>query len=499
MENRELNITIKQSRLGANIGAERVVGKNHADLDNLDFDSSGHTGFQKAGDYALTQDLENYVQKETGKSLSSNDFTDTYKTKLDSLENYDDTEVKEDISALETDVENIQGDIADVETALNGKVNTSLVGVSIAELDENGRVPTGQLPSYVDDVLEYASISEFPAAGETGKIYVAIDTNLSYRWGGSGYVEISPSLALGETSQTAYRGDRGKIAYDHATDSGKTSTSKAQGLYKVGVTSEGHISSATEVQKSDLTGLGVEDASNKVTTLDENSTNIQYPAAKCVYDLLEEINSKIAQMASEMEDNTLTGESIDISDSAYWKCGITPKGNTFQQTYQGKNLIDWSNPDSTTSNTTYTFVNDILTVSNSSGSSKRAQWDITTIWKQHAGEAVYAQNEGVEQSGSGTEQNVQIQIGYTDETPTKYYGIKSNYGVVIPADTSNVNYVYIRVWSNNTNTSQTGSISITKPMIFFGEEATDYEPFVRRTSKSKSKLSTDSTRCQRKQ
>lgn len=86
----------------------------------------------------------------------------------------------------------------------------------VAELDANGMVPSAQLPSYVDDVLEYASLSAFPVTGESGKIYVALDTGRTYRWSGSAYVEISESLALGETSSTAYRGDRGKIAYDHS-------------------------------------------------------------------------------------------------------------------------------------------------------------------------------------------------------------------------------------------------------------------------------------------
>lgn len=86
----------------------------------------------------------------------------------------------------------------------------------LAELDSNGKVPSAQLPSYVDDVEEYANLAGFPVTGESGKIYIALDTNLTYRWGGSTYVEISPSLALGETSASAYRGDRGKIAYDHS-------------------------------------------------------------------------------------------------------------------------------------------------------------------------------------------------------------------------------------------------------------------------------------------
>ena len=96
-----------------------------------------------------------------------------------------------------------------------------------ATLDSNGKVPSSQLPSFVDDVIEgylyngkfykeAAHTTEIPA--ESGKIYVDIPSNKTYRYGGSssGYVEISESLALGETSSTAYRGDRGKTAYDHS-------------------------------------------------------------------------------------------------------------------------------------------------------------------------------------------------------------------------------------------------------------------------------------------
>ena len=103
------------------------------------------------------------------------------------------------------------------QTALDLKANLSLKGADngLAELDGNGTVPAAQLPSYVDDVVEYANLASFPGTGESGKIYVALDTLLTYRWSGSAYVEISQSLALGETSTTAYRGDRGKIAYDH--------------------------------------------------------------------------------------------------------------------------------------------------------------------------------------------------------------------------------------------------------------------------------------------
>ena len=80
----------------------------------------------------------------------------------------------------------------------------------VATLDSGGKVPASQLPSFVDDVLEYAGKGAFPATGEAGKIYVALDTNLTWRWSGTAYVEISKSLALGETASTAYAGDKGK-------------------------------------------------------------------------------------------------------------------------------------------------------------------------------------------------------------------------------------------------------------------------------------------------
>lgn len=98
--------------------------------------------------------------------------------------------------------------------------NFSEIGGSVDVTKQlSGKIPEANLPSYVDDVLEYNSKSNFPTSGETGKIYVDISTNLTYRWGGSAYVEISPSLALGETSGTAYRGDYGAIAYAHSQKS----------------------------------------------------------------------------------------------------------------------------------------------------------------------------------------------------------------------------------------------------------------------------------------
>ena len=86
----------------------------------------------------------------------------------------------------------------------------------VAELDANGKVPASQLPSFVDDVLEFNNLASFPATGEADKIYVDKATNKTYRWGGTGYVQLNEGIVLGETNTTAYRGDRGKIAYDHS-------------------------------------------------------------------------------------------------------------------------------------------------------------------------------------------------------------------------------------------------------------------------------------------
>ena len=92
-----------------------------------------------------------------------------------------------------------------------------------------GKVPVSQLPSYVSDVIECDAKSAFPASGDSGKIYVAKDTNLTYRWSGTAYVEISPSVALGETAETAYPGDRG-LALSDKIDTHVANTDNPHGV-----------------------------------------------------------------------------------------------------------------------------------------------------------------------------------------------------------------------------------------------------------------------------
>jgi hypothetical protein len=92
-----------------------------------------------------------------------------------------------------TDIDDHETRITDNEAAILAIQDDYGVANGLATLDISGKVPSSQLPSYVDDVLEYADLATFPLTGETGKIYVALDNGKTYRWSGSAYVEISPS------------------------------------------------------------------------------------------------------------------------------------------------------------------------------------------------------------------------------------------------------------------------------------------------------------------
>ena len=198
--------------------------------------------------------LLNKVDKEDGKGLFSGSYNDlsdtpTIPTKTSQLDNDSNFATNESVDEINNNLEAHIGNkqnphgvtksqigLGNVENKSSATIRSELTSSNVttalgytplnsakkgsangvAELGSDGKVPSSQLPSYVDDVLEYSSKSSFPSTGEAGKIYVDTSTNLTYRWSGSAYVEISQSLALGETSSTAYRGDRGKIAYEHS-------------------------------------------------------------------------------------------------------------------------------------------------------------------------------------------------------------------------------------------------------------------------------------------
>lgn len=133
---------------------------------------------------------------------------------IDRLENKFDGVTDKLEDALQKEIEDRKAGDTTITNSLNAFISTKGQPSGLAELDSTGKVPAAQLPSYVDDVLEFSTKDQFPQTGETGKIYVSKDTNLTYRWTGTQYLEISQSLALGETPSTAYSGDKGKANRD---------------------------------------------------------------------------------------------------------------------------------------------------------------------------------------------------------------------------------------------------------------------------------------------
>jgi hypothetical protein len=173
--------------------------------------------------------------------------------------------------------------IRDLETGQIMRIPVSILysalGSAFASLVD-GKVPASQLPSYVDDVLEYANLAAFPGTGESGKIYVALDTNKVYRWSGSTYIEISSSLALGETSSTAYRGDRGKTAYDHSQTTGNPHgvTKSDVGLSNVDNTADSAKSVNYAATAGDITASEWDSYTPAVTSSSGTFSNISVEA-----------------------------------------------------------------------------------------------------------------------------------------------------------------------------------------------------------------------------
>lgn len=107
-----------------------------------------------------------------------------------------DNTLEEDVARLRAALDAIDAAIVARQMALGftpeNAANKGVAG-GYASLDGSGLVPSTQLPSFVDDVLEFNNLAAFPGTGETGKIYVARDNGKTYRWSGTVYVEISAS------------------------------------------------------------------------------------------------------------------------------------------------------------------------------------------------------------------------------------------------------------------------------------------------------------------
>lgn len=130
---------------------------------------------------------------------------------------------------------NITGSV-NFDGSANASITTAITGLGVANgiatLDSSGQVPSTQLPSYVDDVLEYENVAAFPATGETGKIYVETIGNTTYRWGGTGYVKITSGEVASVAGKTGVvtltKSDVGLANVDNTADSSKSVASAAK-------------------------------------------------------------------------------------------------------------------------------------------------------------------------------------------------------------------------------------------------------------------------------
>lgn len=226
-------------------------------------------------------------------------------------------EAKQLIKQLNDRFDETLADIEQFKVDIHAEITeiTDSIGAAngIAPLDGNSKVPAAYLPSYVDDVLEFATVDNFPTEGESGKIYVALDTNLQYRWSGTQYTELSKSLALGETSSTAYPGDKGKknaddIAAHKADTNNPHNVTKAQvGLGNVNNTSDEDkpvsTAQATAINavQDDLTGhKGNKSNPHDVTKAQvglgnvDNTSDADKPVSTATQNAIDSVNSALA-------------------------------------------------------------------------------------------------------------------------------------------------------------------------------------------------------------
>lgn len=308
------------------------------------------------------------VDKVTGKGLSTNDFTDALKTKLDGIETGAQvntiTGVKGDaesnyrtgninITKANIGLSNVENKnsatIRDEITSGNvtdalgfTPMDSAIKGVAggVAELDNTGKVPASQLPAFVDDVLEFANKAAFPATGEKGKIYVATDTNLTYRWSGTSYIEISQSLALGETASTAYPGDKGAQAYTHSvTNKGSAFSS---GLYKITTNSEGHVTGAIPVQKNDITALGIAGSDTTYEDATQSASGLMSATDKTKLDNLASVASSGSYNDLDDKPNIPTKVSELTNDKNYLVAETDPTVPAHVKAITEANITSWN-------------------------------------------------------------------------------------------------------------------------------------------------------------
>lgn len=310
-------------------------------------------GFLSAEDKKKINSLEGNFDKKVDKVPGKSLVDDTEIDKLSNLPNKTDldsaiadakkagTDAQANLTAHIGNKENPH-EVTKVQVGLGNVTNDAQVKRSemgaasgVATLDENGLVPSSQLPSFVDDVLEFDLKDNFPTTGETGKIYVAKDSNLTYRWSGTQYVEISASLALGETSSTAYAGDKGKDVADKLAKVRNTQLSHIKDIDTFSATAE-KVSLNYDCYVGDQYGAEATSHSVDIPVASETQAGIVTAEDKKAITNLDTTYAKKADVDKSIKDlsnSIATGETNAVvslaenSSTAYAKSYVLSQGN----------------------------------------------------------------------------------------------------------------------------------------------------------------------------
>lgn len=189
----------------------------------------------------------------------------------------------------------------------------------VATLDASGKIPTSQLPASIDDIIEgyyynskWYSDAEHTTevAGQSGKIYADKSTNKSYRWSGSQFIEISSSLALGETASTAYAGDKGKANADNIAAIQSVMPSGASSNNKLATANDVNI----KVDKVVGKGLSTNDYDNTAKSKLNGLANIKTIGSGLN---LNNSGQLTANVSVPTKTSDLTNDSNFVSDASY--------------------------------------------------------------------------------------------------------------------------------------------------------------------------------------
>ena len=307
-------------------------------------------GFLSSEDKKKINSLEGNFDKKVDKVPGKSLVDDTEIDKLSNLPNKADldsvisdakkagTDAQTSLTAHINNKENPH-EVTKVQVGLENVTNDAQVkrsdmGVAtgVATLDENGIVPSSQLPSFVDDVLEFDLKDNFPTTGEPGKIYIAKDSNRTYRWDENQYRELSVSLALGETSTTAYAGDKGKDISDKLAKVRSTQLSHIKDTDTFSATAE-KVSLNYDCYVGDQYGAEATSHSVDIPVASETQAGIVTAEDKKAITNLDTTYAKKAYVdksIKDLSDSIAAGGVISLtenSSTAYAKSYVLSQGN----------------------------------------------------------------------------------------------------------------------------------------------------------------------------